>query len=479
MPASFASAPGVPQVILAAHNPQSLAALFNIPQASGATIQTAPPANAHMPNVQAPNIPAPNIPAANIPAASTPPALPAANATTAAPLSNMLQQLVNTGTAVSVTHTPSAAPVFTVPQFPASMAYAPPAAHAEAAAPVTPPAGVPSISSLLQQIANGMPPTAAATASASPAVVPALAAPASSVATPASAGIANAPAAAQATNLKAANLAEAAIENFIRQGSAAPVTEAQSLPVRFNLAAAKPASGTPVVPHADDKSNTLDDGVKPATSDPAAPTSTTGQHASADPQAAPAQTAPAAPATSANAPSAPLPGAANAVPANANPATAPAQAAAAPPANTAPAVAQPDVNTLALNIAAKSAGGARQFDIRLDPAELGRVEVRLSLDATGTAQAHLAADRPETLALLQNNAATLTRALQDSGVQVANNGLQFSLRGQERDGDGGGQHAPARHRANAVQAIAAANVASSMSSSYALSPAGGGVNILV
>ena len=41
---------------------------------------------------------------------------------------------------------------------------------------------------------------------------------------------------------------------------------------------------------------------------------------------------------------------------------------------------------MAVEIAAKSQSGAKQFDIRLDPPELGRVEVRLSIDASGKAQ---------------------------------------------------------------------------------------------
>ena len=69
----------------------------------------------------------------------------------------------------------------------------------------------------------------------------------------------------------------------------------------------------------------------------------------------------------------------------------------------------PDVPALAVEIAARSQSGAKQFDIRLDPPELGRVEVRLSIDATGKAEAHLTADQPETLDLLQKDSRTLTQ----------------------------------------------------------------------
>jgi flagellar hook-length control protein FliK len=90
----------------------------------------------------------------------------------------------------------------------------------------------------------------------------------------------------------------------------------------------------------------------------------------------------------------------------------------------------PNVPALAVEIAAKSQSGAKQFDIRLDPPELGRVEVRLSIDATGKASAHLSADTPQTLDLLQKDAPALTRALREAGLDVSQDGLNFSLRHQ-------------------------------------------------
>ena len=97
----------------------------------------------------------------------------------------------------------------------------------------------------------------------------------------------------------------------------------------------------------------------------------------------------------------------------------------------------PDLPALAITISAKSLSGAKQFDIRLDPPELGRVEVRLSIDDTGKASAHLSADRPQTLDLLQKDASTLTRALRDAGLNVSQNGLNFSLRQQAGDSGAG------------------------------------------
>jgi flagellar hook-length control protein FliK len=92
----------------------------------------------------------------------------------------------------------------------------------------------------------------------------------------------------------------------------------------------------------------------------------------------------------------------------------------------------PNLNGMAVEIAAKSQGGTKQFDIRLDPPELGRVEVRLAIDANGKTQAHLTADQPQTLDLLQKDAPALTRALREAGLDVSQDGLNFSLRNQQQ-----------------------------------------------
>jgi chemotaxis protein MotD len=104
--------------------------------------------------------------------------------------------------------------------------------------------------------------------------------------------------------------------------------------------------------------------------------------------------------------------------------------------STLPAPSQPDVLTLAAHIATKAKDGDHHFDIRLDPPDFGKIDVRLSVANDGHAQAHIAADKPQTLELLQRDQAVLHRALRDAGLDVSNNSLNFSLKGQER-GDGG------------------------------------------
>ncbi len=82
---------------------------------------------------------------------------------------------------------------------------------------------------------------------------------------------------------------------------------------------------------------------------------------------------------------------------------------------------------IALQIAKHVAKGVSTFEIRLDPAELGRVDVKLELAQDGRVTAHLAIERPETLDLLQRDAKALEQALRDAGLDTDDASLEFSL----------------------------------------------------
>jgi len=112
-------------------------------------------------------------------------------------------------------------------------------------------------------------------------------------------------------------------------------------------------------------------------------------------------------------------------------ASAPALQTAAPSPPAPPAAAVP-LAGIAIAIAGKVFEGKNRFEIRLDPPELGRIEVKLDLDRDGRITSHIVADRPATLELLRNDAATLQRALDDAGLKTGSNGLQFSLRDQQQ-----------------------------------------------
>lgn len=85
------------------------------------------------------------------------------------------------------------------------------------------------------------------------------------------------------------------------------------------------------------------------------------------------------------------------------------------------------VEQLAVEIATRAGKGERRFDIRLDPPELGRIDVRLEIDGKGNTTAKLIVERAETLDMLQRDARGLEKALQNAGLKTDAGGLQFSL----------------------------------------------------
>lgn len=109
---------------------------------------------------------------------------------------------------------------------------------------------------------------------------------------------------------------------------------------------------------------------------------------------------------------------------------------AVPVATAQPALADTPVplNGLAADIALRAAGGNSRFEIRLDPAELGRIDVRLDVDKHGNVTSHLTVERPATLDMLRNDAPRLQQALEDAGLKTGDSGLQFSLRDQSSSG---------------------------------------------
>lgn len=88
------------------------------------------------------------------------------------------------------------------------------------------------------------------------------------------------------------------------------------------------------------------------------------------------------------------------------------------------------ISGVAFEITSKIASGMNQFDIRLDPAELGRIHVRMDVDRDGNVVTHMMADRHDTLDMLRKDTAGLERALQDAGLKTSDSSLQFSLRDQ-------------------------------------------------
>lgn len=104
------------------------------------------------------------------------------------------------------------------------------------------------------------------------------------------------------------------------------------------------------------------------------------------------------------------------------------------------------LHVLPVEIGMRALAGNKRFDIRLDPGELGRVDVRLEISDDGGVSARLTVDRVETLHLLQRDARTLERAFEQAGLKSSDGSVEITLRDpsdqsgarQGRQEDGGG-----------------------------------------
>lgn len=98
---------------------------------------------------------------------------------------------------------------------------------------------------------------------------------------------------------------------------------------------------------------------------------------------------------------------------------------------------QTPAKDIAVQIAKHVSNGINRFDIRITPPELGRIEVKMTIADSGKVTAHLVADKPETLELLQKDRSTLEKALAEAGLDTDSSSLDFSMRegGDKNDGD--------------------------------------------
>lgn len=151
----------------------------------------------------------------------------------------------------------------------------------------------------------------------------------------------------------------------------------------------------------------------------------------------PAQAAPSAAARTAAAPLQPIgdavASAANAQPAAAAPAgsaeSARAQAGGAT-ASTADARAPAPAQQVAQAIVRKFNGQSTRFEVRLDPPELGKIQVRIDVQRDHSVTAAIAADDAGALTQLARAAREIADALQAAGLNLSEDGLSFSLADQ-------------------------------------------------
>jgi len=83
---------------------------------------------------------------------------------------------------------------------------------------------------------------------------------------------------------------------------------------------------------------------------------------------------------------------------------------------------------LAFELVRQVTDGNSRFQLRLDPPELGRIDVRLDIDNKGQINARLVVEKSETLDLMQRDQRALEKALQQAGLDGAKTNLEFSLK---------------------------------------------------
>lgn len=144
------------------------------------------------------------------------------------------------------------------------------------------------------------------------------------------------------------------------------------------------------------------------------------------------------------------------------PSTSQARATAVPAgARAAPSAATAQVMPAVVSLAA-GAGGSHSMTLRLDPASLGAVQIRIDRSVDAPARVDITADRPETLALLQGDQHHLQQALDQAGIPAEGRQLTFHTAAPSPDstaqpsrsdiGSGGsgqgqtGQHGPRTRR---------------------------------
>jgi hypothetical protein len=96
-------------------------------------------------------------------------------------------------------------------------------------------------------------------------------------------------------------------------------------------------------------------------------------------------------------------------------------------------------------------GETKSMTLKLDPPELGRVEIRMDFAKEKGMKAHIVVEKQETYLMLQRDVHVLERALQDAGISAENGGLSFELaqdnlfndghNGSNRHGGGAGSDA--------------------------------------
>jgi flagellar hook-length control protein FliK len=94
--------------------------------------------------------------------------------------------------------------------------------------------------------------------------------------------------------------------------------------------------------------------------------------------------------------------------------------------------------SLGLEIARTMADGKHQIFVRLDPKELGQLDVRLSFDSSGELRAVVTTTTASSADLIRQDMPSLLRSLSDAGVRVDDRSIRLDLQSGAQSGSGQG-----------------------------------------
>ncbi len=136
----------------------------------------------------------------------------------------------------------------------------------------------------------------------------------------------------------------------------------------------------------------------------------------------------------------------------------------------------PIVDQVVFHIRVARSDGSSRIHIQLEPETLGKLDIKLHVDAEGKTGVTITADNKNTLDLLQRDTKGLERALADAGLTADSGNLNFNLRGEQQGQDNSPY--PAFNYQKAIPEEEKIPAADTVSGSYVIQT-GDGVDITI
>lgn len=108
----------------------------------------------------------------------------------------------------------------------------------------------------------------------------------------------------------------------------------------------------------------------------------------------------------------------------------------------------PPVVQVSARIVERHDGRAQRFEMRLDPAELGKVDIRIEIGVDRKVHAVIAAHDSAALSDLMRGGKALEATLRDAGLDLADGGVKFEAASSDSGGAGGNSSSSANANPN-------------------------------